>query len=499
MEKEEGINTDLYSRQIGTFGMETMGKLIKMKVLIVGLRGLGVETSKNLILAGPKIVDIYDPTTVDIKDLGANFYLTESHVGHTTRADGALEKLKELNPYVKVNSVTGELSTIALNYDVVVITELFQTTEELFKLNETLREQNKGFILTQTLGAYGYTFVDYGDDFIIRDPTGEDTKSFIVTSISNEKEAIVTVHDDKRHSFHDDTYIQFTEVQGMTEINGTEPIAISVIDGFSFKLKLDTTGFGKYIREGLVADVKVPKKHKFNSLREALAKPLATAPDGCFLTPDLAFFDRPGLLHYALQGILRFFDKSGKLPGNTDEDAKTVFDFSKEINEENKSVEGAWTIDEWDEEIFSKASRHSAASISPAASFFGGIVAQEIVKYTGKYTPITQFLHLDFFKSMPRVEVNREPLGSRYDDQILVYGRELQEKLEKQKLFLVGAGALGCELIKAFALMGVGCSKDGLVSCTDNDNIELSNLNRQFLFRKGDVSKPKSETACRIG
>jgi len=30
-----------------------MGKLIKMKVLISGLRGVGVETAKNLILAGP--------------------------------------------------------------------------------------------------------------------------------------------------------------------------------------------------------------------------------------------------------------------------------------------------------------------------------------------------------------------------------------------------------------------------------------------------------------
>ena len=51
--KEETIDTNLYSRQIGTFGMETMGKLIKMKVLIVGMRGLGVEIAKNLILAGP--------------------------------------------------------------------------------------------------------------------------------------------------------------------------------------------------------------------------------------------------------------------------------------------------------------------------------------------------------------------------------------------------------------------------------------------------------------
>jgi ubiquitin-activating enzyme E1 len=495
------INTDLYSRQIGTFGMETMGKLIKMRVLIAGLRGLGVETAKNLILAGPKRVDIYDPTTVDVKDLGGNFYLQESDVGSKSRAEASVDKLKELNSYVKVEVVSDALTAeVCSNYDVVVFTELFHKTEDLFALNEALRAKNIGFILTQGLGAYGYTFVDYGDNFIVRDETGEDTKSFIVTSISNEAEPVVTVHDDKRHSFHDDSCVQFTEVQGMPEINNTEPIPISVIDGFSFKLKnLDTTNFGKYTREGLVENVKMPKQHKFNSLREALAKPLASAPDGCFITPDLAFFDRPGLLHYALQGILKFNDEKGHLPGNSEEDATAVINYAKEINEGHKSTEGAWTLDEWSDEIFNNAARYSQASISPVASFFGGVVAQEIVKYTGKYTPITQWFHMDFFKSLPKTEVNREPTNTRYDDQILVFGREVQEKLHKQKIFMVGAGALGCELIKAFALMGVGCSKEGLVSCTDNDNIEVSNLNRQFLFRSGDVGHSKSETACRIG
>jgi ubiquitin-activating enzyme E1 len=43
---------------------------------------------------------------------------------------------------------------------------------------------------------------------------------------------------------------------------------------------------------------------------------------------------------------------------------------------------------------------------------------------------------------------------------------------------LVGAGALGSEYIKAFALMGVGCGAGGQVAVTDNDNIEVSNLNR---------------------
>jgi ubiquitin-activating enzyme E1 len=44
--------------------MEVMGKLIKMNVLIVGARGLGVETAKNLILAGPASVTLFDPTII---------------------------------------------------------------------------------------------------------------------------------------------------------------------------------------------------------------------------------------------------------------------------------------------------------------------------------------------------------------------------------------------------------------------------------------------------
>jgi molybdopterin/thiamine biosynthesis adenylyltransferase len=38
-----------------------------------------------------------------------------------------------------------------------------------------------------------------------------------------------------------------------------------------------------------------------------------------------------------------------------------------------------------------------------------------------------------------------------------------------------------------FALMGVSCGENGKVFCTDDDNIAISNLNRQFLFRKENV------------
>lgn len=48
-----------------------------MKVFIQGLRGVGIETAKNLILAGPAEVVLYDENYIQISDLGSNFYLKE--------------------------------------------------------------------------------------------------------------------------------------------------------------------------------------------------------------------------------------------------------------------------------------------------------------------------------------------------------------------------------------------------------------------------------------
>ena len=95
---------NLYSRQIGTIGIETMRKLIQFKILIVGLRGLGIEVAKNIILSGPERVSLFDPEYVKINDLGSNFYLSNEDIQNKLRRDEAcLKKLIELNPYVNSN------------------------------------------------------------------------------------------------------------------------------------------------------------------------------------------------------------------------------------------------------------------------------------------------------------------------------------------------------------------------------------------------------------
>ena len=67
---------------------------------------------------------------------------------------------------------------------------------------------------------------------------------------------------------------------------------------------------------------------------------------------------------------------------------------------------------------------------------------------------------------------------TRYSSLEKCFGEEFVKTIRNAKIFMIGAGAIGCELLKNFAMVGLGSGPKGQITLTDPDIIELSNLNR---------------------
>lgn len=190
---------------------------------------------------------------------------------------------------------------------------------------------------------------------------------------------------------------------------------------------------------------------------------------------------------------------------------------------------------QWFDYVYPRYLRSCVDAPCPATiSVIGATLAQEAVKgLTQRYAPISQ---LWLFESLDSLDDDADADDDTGDeaatDTVLssqeanavsrVYGEAIQNELRGLRVFVVGAGAIGCELLKNFALLGVGeghrdrhghvngtttnatmptdsdeddaaelstslwgrhgLQRGGIV-VTDMDAIERSNLNRQLLFR----------------
>ncbi|MCI4387400.1 hypothetical protein PGIGA_G00073530 [Pangasianodon gigas] len=484
------IDEGLYSRQLYVLGHDAMKRMQSSNVLISGLRGLGVEIAKNVILGGVKSVTLHDEGVAEWRDLSSQFYLREEDLGKN-RAEVSQGRLAELNSYVPVTSYTGALTNdYLIQFQVVVLTN--STLDEQKHIGDFCHSKGIKLIIADTRGLFGQLFCDFGDEMTVYDTNGEQPLSAMISMITKDSAGVVTCLDEARHGFESGDYVTFTEVQGMTELNGCQPVEIKVLGPYTFSI-CDTTSFSDYVRGGIVAQVKMPKKVAFKPFSSSISEPE-------FLLTDFAKFDRPGQLHVGFQALHAFEKKHGRSPKPWNQsDADELVALAGEVN---AAQSGSAKQEELDQALLKKLSCVAAGDLAPVNAFIGGLAAQEVMKAcTGKFMPIMQWLYFDALECLSEAEeelLTEEecaPRGCRYDGQIAVFGAKLQELLAKQRYFLVGAGAIGCELLKNFAMMGLA-SGEGEVIVTDMDTIEKSNLNRQFLFRPWDVTKMKSETAA---
>jgi len=245
------------------------------------------------------------------------------------------------------------------------------------------------------------------------------------------------------------------------------------------------------------AYIQAVKKHEIMSF-EPLATKIRNPGEMVVTDWSKPGSERQGLLAYRTLWSIADGDVD-KVPRiHNAEDATAFIEKMQKLNNDAHLVH---TVSEQYARVFSMT---AACELPPVATFMGGVVCQEALKAcSGKYTPVNQWMFYDAqealpdkFEEMAESEFIADLDNKKYSKVIGVVGKALHEKLTNLKVFVVGAGAIGCEVLKTLAQLGIATGRDGMIHLTDLDSIERSNLSRQFLFRSGDVGKLKSETAA---
>ncbi|KAK6027321.1 ubiquitin-activating enzyme E1 [Ostertagia ostertagi] len=467
------LDTNLYSRQIYALGESAMIHLRKASVIISGLGGVGVEVAKNLILGGIRNVTLHDTKETRWLDLSAQYYLTENDVGKN-RAAASFERLAELNDSVNCHLLVNELTEdVVKQFDLVVLTDTARSVQ--LDVSRWTRAHNKRLLIVDARGLYSYIFADFGESFRVDDPNGEQVKEFLIEHVDAETGDVITL-ENQMHGLEDGDHVTFSEVKGMTQLNDCAPLKVTVKKPHVFNIGNVVKTMSNYEEGGRVKQVKVPTYVSHKSLAESLAEPE-------FVYWDFAKFDYPSQLHVLWTALYAFEAKHGRSPRPR---CTADVELLKAELPEDSSV---------NEKLLKSFCFQAMGNLVTMASVVGGIAAQEAMKaVTHHMTPLKQWLYLDSDDALPG-DWSRVIPGMmdklRYSDGNIKMSFPLRGGLS------LVPGAIGCELLKNLAMMGVACGKDGLIKITDMDQIEISNLNRQFLFRMNDVGSKKSVVAAR--
>lgn len=482
------VDEDLYSRQLYVIGHDAAAKMADSDVIISGLGGLGVEIAKNVILSGVKSVTLHDTKVATKHDLTTQYFLTSDEMGQN-RAIASQPRLAELNSYVHVYTNTEPLTEEFIKgFNVVVLTD--STLEEQLRLTSTCHSRSIPVIVASTRGLFGQLFCDFGDKFEVLDPNGRELVVLDVANITKAEEGVVSFPDTTFHGLFDGDQVIFTGVRGMTELNHCPPREVKMLSPTQITIG-DTSRMSDYEGGGILKQIRVSEFKSFMSLKDSIRNP-------SFVTTDDRKTHLLPLVHVAFLALHEYVKATGSLPRPWNEDDAQKF---LEVFAAVRSTCPV-AVEEVDEDLLRKFACTAAGELVPVNAVVGSIAAQEVLKAcSGKFTPVSQWLYYDALESLPEdtsslTPAHCAPEGGRYDAQIAVFGRDFQRKLENLKYFIVGAGAIGCELLKNFAMLGIGAGERGSLTVTDMDHIEKSNLSRQFLFRSWDVKKAKSRVAA---
>ncbi|XP_069042466.1 SUMO-activating enzyme subunit 1 [Lepisosteus oculatus] len=169
VEKEETLISEeeaaQYDRQIRLWGLDAQKRLRASRVLLVGMRGLGAEVAKNLILAGVKGLTMLDHEQVTEESSRAQFLIPVGSEGQN-RAQTSLERAQYLNPMVEVKAdperAESKPEDFFLQFDAVCLTCC--PRDLLVRVDQICTKNNVKFFSGDVFGYHGYMFSNLGPE-----------------------------------------------------------------------------------------------------------------------------------------------------------------------------------------------------------------------------------------------------------------------------------------------------------------------------------------------
>ncbi|KAL1024009.1 hypothetical protein UPYG_G00050240 [Umbra pygmaea] len=406
------IDDSLYSRQRYVLGDVAMQQMAKSSVFLSGMGGVGVEIAKNIVLAGVKAVTLHDSKQCETWDLGCNFFIRQDDViNHRNRVDAVHARVAELNPYVHVDTsnFSLDLSTdlsFLKRYQCVILTEARLNVQK--KVNKFCHSQLPPirYIGCDVFGICARVFCDFGKNFEVSDPTGEESKEIFIQDVTVANPGVVTCMDGRAHGLQTGQSVLFREVNGMDQINGSAR-QVTVLSPYSFGIG-DTSNLQPYAHGGFFLLVKTPQTYNFETMEQQLRDPQV-------LTPDFSKPEAPLQIHAAMLALDAFQEQHNRPPNiGCCQDAEVLVKLTEEVNHTLTNRAPLWA------ELSRCLSRTARGCLPPLAAAVGGITSQEVLKaLTGKFAPLQQWLYLDAIEVVkPLQSLLAEefiPRGDRYD------------------------------------------------------------------------------------
>lgn len=163
MENITEAEAELYDRQIRLWGLDAQRRLRAATVLIIGMKGLGAEITKNIVLCGVKAVTLMDHREIDAEDQMSQFFVSSATIGKM-RSTESCGPAQQLNPMVNVSAITDDPSqkddAFFSQYDVICATCCPPSL--LCRLDRLCFAKGIKFFAGDVFGFYGFSFADLG-------------------------------------------------------------------------------------------------------------------------------------------------------------------------------------------------------------------------------------------------------------------------------------------------------------------------------------------------